>query len=139
MEKEKQMKVLVTGTDGYIGVMLGPVLQAAGHEPFYWGPPDGYPDYLDYWIGLILPRWNLGAQIGGQSLSGTSTNFDTLFAGATTAQQIVDRIDLLLFSGEMPAAEKLRVRDYLFPEPVSATRRREAVGLAIGSPGFQWY
>lgn len=40
------MKVLVTGTDGYIGVMMGPVLQAAGHE--VTGLDTGY--YKDGWL-----------------------------------------------------------------------------------------
>jgi len=114
-------------------------LTSAGHLPFMWGPPDGYPDYLDYWVGLVLPRWNLGAQVGGLSLSGVTVNFDALFAGTSTAQQIADRIDSLLFAGEMPAADKARIVEYLLPNPPSTTRRREAVGLAIGSPGFQWY
>ncbi|HKP97246.1 MAG TPA: SDR family oxidoreductase [Fibrobacteria bacterium] len=40
------MKVLVTGTDGYIGVMLGPVLQERGHQ--VTGLDTGY--YRDGWL-----------------------------------------------------------------------------------------
>jgi nucleoside-diphosphate-sugar epimerase len=40
------MKVLVTGTDGYIGVMLGPVLQEKGHE--VTGLDAGF--YRDGWL-----------------------------------------------------------------------------------------
>jgi nucleoside-diphosphate-sugar epimerase len=41
-----QMKVLVTGTDGYIGVMLGSVLQERGHQ--VTGLDTGY--YRDGWL-----------------------------------------------------------------------------------------
>jgi hypothetical protein len=51
----------------------------------------------------------------------------------------VDRIDQAMFGGEMPASDKARIRTYLLPDPPSTIRQRDAIGLAIGSPGFQWY
>ncbi len=115
-------------------------LTAAGHLPFYWGPPDGYPDTLDKWVGLILPRWNFGASAGINAVSGLSFDVNVFLTGvANTAQAIADHIDTAMFGGQMPAADKTRVRDYLLPDPPTLTRKRDAVGLAIGSPGFQWY
>jgi len=38
-------------------------LLSAGQHPFFWQPPDGYPDTLAYWVGLLLPRWNFGASL----------------------------------------------------------------------------
>lgn len=115
-------------------------LTAAGQLPFYWGPPDGYPDKLDHWVGLILPRWNFGASLPTGGVGGTSFNTTAFYGGApNTAQGSVDRIDSTLFAGQMNAAEKARIRDYLLPDPPTTGRKQEAVGLAIGSPGFQWH
>jgi hypothetical protein len=63
-----------------------------------------------------------------------------LLAGANTAQRVADRLDMLLFGGEMPPADKAALMAYLRPDPVTSnTRLRDAIGLAIGSPGFHWY
>lgn len=114
-------------------------LTAAGNLPYTWGPPDGYPDTLAYWNGLILPRWNWGASMSTNAISGVSFDVAAFFAGMTTASQIMDKINAALFAGEMTVAERTRLQQYLNTNVGSATTRRETVGLAIGSPSFQWY
>lgn len=115
-------------------------LTSAGHLPFIWGPPDGYPDTLDAWVGLILPRWNFGASLLNGNISGSTVDVTAFFQGVTaTADAMADQINARLFGGAMPTADRNRVRDYLLPNPPSATRQKEAIGLAIGSPGYQWY
>ncbi len=120
-------------------------LAGTGHQPYYWIAPDGYPDTLTYWSGLILPRWGFGASLLTNSsgtaggISGLTVDVPGFLSGLTTAQQIVDRIDQAMFGGEMPASDKARIRTYLLPDPPSTIRQRDAIGLAIGSPGFQWY
>lgn len=114
-------------------------LNGAGHRPYFWGPPDGYPDTLDYWSGLVLPRWNFGASLMNNQLSNVSVNYTAFFAGLTSADAMADRINAAMFGGEMPTPERDRIRDYLLPNTPSATRQREALGLAIGSPSFQWH
>jgi hypothetical protein len=120
-------------------------LVSAGHQPFFWQAPDGYPDTLEYWVGLLLPRWNFGASLMNGNYSGLSVDTTTsgpLLAGATTAQQVADRIDLLLFNSTMAVADKAAVLGYLQPVPPatvpSQTQIKEAFGLAMGSPSFQW-
>ena len=40
----------------------------------------------------------------------------------------------------MPAADKAALVTYLKPDPAQRTTRiRDAFGLALASPGFQWY
>jgi hypothetical protein len=115
-------------------------LDSCGHRPYYWTTPDGYPDTLLYWEGLILPRWNFGASLLNGNISGATIDYATFFNGLTTAQQMVDKIDQAMFAGEMPASDKDKIRLYLLPDPVtSTTKKRDAIGLAIGAPGFQWY
>jgi uncharacterized protein (DUF1800 family) len=117
-------------------------LVGAGHMPFYWGPPDGYPDTLEYWGGFVLPRWNFGALLMNGttgSINGAVVDSTTFFSGLTTAQQLASKINQAMFGGEMPATDLARITEFLAVNPASNTRRREAIGLAIGSPGFQWY
>lgn len=119
-------------------------LSEALHLPFTWTTPDGFPDKLDFWGNNVIVRWNFGATLANGSfaspgMAGVAFDDAAFFAGATTATQMIDRINDRLFAGRMPQAERDRIRTYLLPDPPSTTRRREAVGLAIGSPAYQWY
>lgn len=113
-------------------------LIGAGQLPFSWNPPDGYPETLDAWVGLILPRWNYGASVMNSNISGVAVDINVLLAGTVTAQQVVDRIDAAMFSGTMDVAEKNLILNYLLPNNPSTTKKREAVGLAMAMPSFQW-
>lgn len=37
------------------------LLKEAGHAPYFWSPPDGFPDVAAQWLnaGSILARWNM--------------------------------------------------------------------------------
>ncbi len=138
-------KIHVTSLVNFPNSVQTPLV-AAGHHPFFWQTPDGYPDSLTYWVGLLLPRWNFGASLMNNNYSGITIDTTTagaLLAGATTAQQVADRIDLLLFNSTMVAADKAQVLAHLQPvlpaTVPSQTQIREAFGLAMGSPSFQWY
>lgn len=113
-------------------------LASAGHLPYNWATPDGYPDSFSYWSGLILPRWNFGASLLNGNISGAVANAATFFAGLTTADQMADRINQQMFAGELTQTERNRLRDYLLPNTPSLTRQREALGLAVAAPSFQW-
>jgi len=120
-------------------------LSRAGHLPFNWGPPDGYPDTLEYWSGLQLPRWNFPVELvpataaTGSGIGGLSVDVATLLAGTTTAAQIMDRIDQVVFRGEMDASNKSRILTYLASTAVTQQFRNEAVALSMAVPAFQWY
>jgi hypothetical protein len=115
-------------------------LSGMGQIPFTWNPPNGYPHSFEYWGTLVLPRWNFAFQLGiPNGVGGATIDTTALLAGATTAQKIADRIDLLLFGGGMPVPDKAALVTYLKPDPPSTTRIRDAFGLALASPGFQWY
>jgi hypothetical protein len=115
-------------------------LAAAGHAPYAWGPPDGYPDTLEFWVGLILPRWNFGASLMNSNISGLSVDINVFLTGVpNTAQAVIDRIDAALFGGTMNPTEKTLIRDYMLPDPPTTLKKREGLGLAMGSPGYQWY
>jgi hypothetical protein len=72
-------------------------------------------------------------------VSGASVNITDFYGDAGNADVMADRINARLCAGEMAAADRARIRDYLLPNTPTESRRREALGLAIGSPSFQWY
>jgi uncharacterized protein (DUF1800 family) len=113
------------------------MIDSMGHSLFNWDTPDGYPDRMEFWSGLVLSRWNSATSIAGQT--GTTFNFDvTPFVG-TTAESGADLIVERLFGGEVPVSFKTRLADYLRPSPTNTGRVREAVSLALSSSQFQWY
>ncbi len=113
------------------------LLDNMGQSLFAWETPDGYPDTMEFWSGLVLARWNAAGSLVAQT--GAAFNVDvTPFVGTTAeagAQLIVDR----LLGGEAPVSYVTRLADYLRPAPTNTTRVREAVSLALSSAQFQWY
>jgi uncharacterized protein (DUF1800 family) len=118
-------------------------LGEAGHIPFSWLTPDGYPDKVGHWGGNLIVRWNFGAaMMNGTtgSISGVAVDAASFFAGATTTDQMIARIDERLFGSRMNAVDRDRVRQYLAQaSPTLTTRQREAIGIAIACPSYQWY
>lgn len=114
-------------------------LNAAGQRPYFWITPDGFPDTLSHWVGLVLPRWNFAASVAAGQFSGVTYDLAAFYAGTNTADAMAQRIDEALFAGEMDPADKIRIRDYLAPQPTSTTRQRDSLGLALSSPAFHWY
>lgn len=119
-------------------------LATAGHLPFNWSPPDGYPDTTAYWTGQVLPRWNFCASLmtttGGNptGITGVTVDDAAFFSGATTPTAVMDRIDQALFGGLMPASERAVIQAGLSANP-TATQRRDAVSQALSAPSFNWY
>lgn len=114
-------------------------LESAGHVPFDWPAPNGYPDDLDYWAGFILPRWRFGFDLAAGWVGGMTYSVSTLLANTPTAQAVVDRINVLMFGGEMLPKDKADLLAYVQAGTLNNTRRRAAVALAAASPSFQWY
>ena len=114
-------------------------MNSTGHIPFNWSTPDGYPDTLAHWNGLVLPRWNFCALVVTDAIPGITFDVEQYFAGLTTAQEMIDHIDYTLFGNELPGPEKAQLLAYLNVNPADSGRRRDTVGLAISAPSFQWY
>lgn len=108
-----------------------------GQVLFAWETPDGYPDKMEFWSGLVLARWNAASAFA--SATGTTFNFDvTPFVG-TSAETGADLIIERVFGGEVPLSLRTRLVDFLRSGPTNTARVREAVSLALSSSQFQWY
>lgn len=114
-------------------------LSTMGHHPFTWSPPDGFPDRTDYWVGLPLARWNFGAKLMNGEILGVGVDPAQFYAAATTPDALVDKIKAKMFGGRMTDEERTELRNYLATNPSSNTVRKEAIGLAISAPSFQWH
>ncbi len=113
------------------------LLYNMGQSLFNWETPDGYPDKMEFWSGLVLARWNAATSIVAQT--GAAFNFDvTPFVG-TSAETGADLIVARLFGGEVPESYRTRLAAFLRTSPTNTARVREAVGLALSSSQFQWY
>jgi uncharacterized protein (DUF1800 family) len=130
----RALPTTITTTSGLRHLLIG-----AGQRPYSWASPDGYPDVIDYWGGLIIPRWNFGASLLQNQIVGVTADYTSFLAGLTTAEEAADRINRGLFGGEMARGERDILRDFMLPDPAAFPRQREAIGLAIGSPSFQWH
>jgi hypothetical protein len=116
----------------------GVQLQEAGQIPYLWSPPDGYPDTYEHWVGLLLPRWNSSfSLLNGET--GNPVPVEELIGDAVTTSEVIQRINEVLFGGEMSIKERQLLADYLDPSPPRPDRIREAFALAMAGPGYQWY
>ncbi len=110
---------------------------AAGHSPFFWGPPNGYPDAEGYWAGLILPRWNYSFDVIARGL-GLDVDL-TWFLESSSPEDLVARIDLIFFGGTLSDSSRAALVGFAAGRPLDRATIGETVGLATASPEFQYY
>ena len=123
---------------GNVGYLLDELF-LAGHVPFNWEPPDGYPDDRGYWSGFILPRWNFATTFLTQKArSGIKIDVPWLNPGLSVTK-LVNRMDDYLLNGTMSDATRQALTDFLEAGKVTKKRIKDAIGLAVGSPEFQDY
>lgn len=115
-------------------------LAEAGHVPFHWAPPNGYPDRLSAWAGSLLARWNFATDLAaGAYGAAVPFSLQALLGAGLSPAAVVDAIAHRLHAGEMPATERNSLLEWLGPAPIPESRLREALGLALSMPAFQWY
>jgi uncharacterized protein (DUF1800 family) len=127
----------VGGVRGFAAI-AATQLTILGQPLFQWLEPDGYPDYVDWWAGSILQRWNFCGYLTGLA-TGDMTVDVTPLMQVNTPAGITDALSRRMFGGEMPVALKQHVTAFLAAAPITATRVREAFALALSSTSFQWF
>ncbi|MDX2183257.1 MAG: DUF1800 domain-containing protein [Gemmatimonadaceae bacterium] len=110
-----------------------------GQSLYAWPTPDGYPMSMEFWMGLVMQRWNTASAFATASATSTSFAVDPAPFTGTTVEETTSRIIARCLGGEVPESFRTRLADYIRPAPTSATRIREAMSLALSSAQFQWY
>ena len=110
----------------------------AGHLPYNWSPPNGYPDSEGYWSGFLLPRWNFAAEALTSEDGGIRLTLDELDA-SRPVEEIVEIFDVLLLGGTMTEATRAVLSSFLTRQPRNRERLGDAAGLVLASPEFQRY
>lgn len=114
-------------------------LYQAGHLPYNWSTPDGYPDKVDFWMGLILPRWNYALMLPQSYVWNVTVDIASQLGDVSSAEAITNKIDALLFGSEMLPADKADLLKFLQAAPIDDKRKQAAFALALASPSYQWF
>jgi len=110
-----------------------------GMQLFNWEQPNGYPDSVEWWSGLVITRWNFGQSMASLATP-TTARLDTMrFRTPDTPEGVVAQVGARLFGGEMPTTLRTNLLTYLRGAAYSDTRVRETLSLALGAQEFQWY
>ncbi|HXU46521.1 MAG TPA: DUF1800 domain-containing protein [Thermoanaerobaculia bacterium] len=118
----------------------GPLFDAladAGHLPYYWSPPNGYPDNRVYWTGFLRNRWNFAIDLAAGDSTGIRLELNGVLPTALSPQALANRINALVANGTLRPSSANAVRDFLRAGPRTRRRVDEGLGLALASPDFQ--
>ncbi len=142
--KVKRPMMLVTSTlralfaQAEAPLILLATLFSAGHLPFNWGPPNGYPDSAGYWSGYLLPRFDFASLFLLVEEYGISIDLPFLDPSEDPAQ-LRNILDLLLLGGTASESTGQAVESYLRTRPATRQSLAEAIGLMVASPEFQQF
>ncbi len=110
-----------------------------GMPVFMWEQPNGYPDRVDWWSGLVITRWAYMQYLSTLN-STTITQIDSMpFRSPDTADGVVTQIGTRLFGGEMPSTLRTQLLTYLRGGAYSDARVRETLALAGSAQEYQWF
>ncbi len=114
------------GTDAQsdCGAALIDHLERMGHAPFQYPTPDGYPMESAPWLGTLLWRWTLAAQLVQGTVPGTRIDGDALRARFGSSHALVAHL-----LGRTPTLD----------EQHAIGAGNDAIALALASPAFQWH
>lgn len=111
----------------------------AGHQPFHWNPPDGYPDSTEYWRGNLLARWNFGMTVAPGTASTIQVNTAGFFANCSSGYEVAHWFDTEAMGWSMRMEEKQRIAAFMGNGNPNTTMRQESLWLCMAAPSFQWY
>ncbi len=112
-------------------------MEKSGQTPFFWPAPNGYPDAYRNWVGNLQPRWMLVQDLVQSWVWQVTVDTFGLLR-SRHPQAVVRRIGEVLYGAPVPEPERSLLLTYLGSNP-SPDTVREALGLAMAGPTFQWY
>jgi hypothetical protein len=126
-------------------------LEPMGHLPYFWHPPNGYPDAAGAWMNTngLLQRWNLAMTLPLAAYGywdGARFNINKTVPQTETIGELVDMVTMLTIG--VPISETDRdqliafVSDGKGDGAISNDQRQDKLptllGLLMASPYFQW-
>lgn len=89
-------------------------LTLLGQAPFYWVPPNGYPDVSDHWSSTsgFLNRWRIALALDAPEVQALLP-VQQLSAGATTIATTVDAVSTNLLHRELAQGDRQLIIDWL--------------------------
>ena len=108
-----------------------------GQIPFFWSPPNGYPDVGSAWLNSndLLARWNFALFIASNSVRGSQ--LDLSWLSGLPESEIVDALSLRLLGFTLPDEPRSKLLDTVMSvsdlEP-----EYSACALLLASPYFQY-
>ena len=126
-------------------------LTGMGHVPFDCAPPTGFPDSIDSWGPLLLPRWSFAAVLMqpffGNFRGVRFMEIDDLELRIGTQIPVTNRRGLALrinenlFAGTLTPREEELLQQFIagYPGTLDFTAVFDCLCLAASMPGFQWY
>lgn len=112
---------------------------AMGMPVYSWEQPDGFPDNVEWWSGLVVTRWSFSQAMSALNNATTARVDSTLFRVPDNADGVIAQINTRLFAGEMSTTLRSRLLTYLRAGTYNDTRVRETLSLALSANEFQWY
>lgn len=110
-----------------------------GMPLFRWAQPDGYPDTVAWWSGLVITRWSYAQYLSSLNSTTVMRVNPALFRVPDTPEGVIGQIDARFFSGEMPVSLRTALLGYLRGGTYNDTRIRETLSLAMSAQEYQWY
>jgi len=113
-------------------------LKNLGQVPYFWSPPNGYPDFAGWWLTTsgVLNRWNFAMLATTGGLPGVNIPLDRITAAADSPVDVVDVLSLAFLGTALPEDARAVMID--FSSDGDLTDKIPVVaGLILGSPYFQ--
>jgi uncharacterized protein (DUF1800 family) len=111
----------------------------AGHHPFWWETPDGYPDRTDFWSPSMGPRLSFAFEIANNRVWGVEGDLPAMIGADRDPDRVLAILNDAFFGGEGHPADLEALEAYLRGGLLDDERLRGAAALCIGAPSFQWY
>ncbi len=117
-------------------------LDLMGHVPYYWGPPNGYPEPKRAWLNTngMLHRWNTALSVAGgavKNYEGVHYNINKVMPVKGSADVMVKKLIEQVLGGTIDEQDKQQLVA-LLRKPKKKVQRALVLGLLMASPYFQW-
>jgi uncharacterized protein (DUF1800 family) len=110
-----------------------------GMPVFRWEQPNGYPDQVDWWSGLVITRWSYMQYVSTLASTTVARVDSAAFRSPDTADGVVAQIATRMFGGEMSPDLRTQLLSYLRGGTYNDARVRETLSLAGSAQEYQWF